>query len=212
MDDNFLQEAWSTCLKGVPSQSFEVVSAPLQAVDYFSVALSEEQYFRCWNTISKSKFVKPRELSSVYRLRTLKSHGQVEDIQLILPCTSSQRLQNACWRAWQKQRNKLPELDPAAINWHKENDITALYGPLMGDPEYAVDEDSSDNDDTDDDFSSSRFSSMSSSVSSVDFGKRPNLQPRHRRQRKQKQVSFSESVSRRDIVGDTIFDCTYSMV
>lgn len=44
------------------------------------------------------------------------------------------RLENASWRIWNKKRNNIPTLNPAELNWHKENDTTWLYGPLLTHP------------------------------------------------------------------------------
>ncbi|KAG7699243.1 hypothetical protein KL915_001535 [Ogataea haglerorum] len=131
MDDNFLQEyGHESCTKlpliPVLSSSFQTPLASLRAVDYFSAELSEDQYFRCWISITNNRFMKPYELSNFHSVRAAKPDSLVEDLQVFLPCTSSARLENACWRAWQKSRSRLPELNPAEINWHKENDITAL--------------------------------------------------------------------------------------
>ncbi|KAK8844076.1 hypothetical protein IAR55_006870 [Kwoniella newhampshirensis] len=40
------------------------------------------------------------------------------------------RLENASWRTWQKQRNKLKTISPETLNWLKDSDVTWLYGPL----------------------------------------------------------------------------------
>ncbi|KAG7891829.1 hypothetical protein KL925_001773 [Ogataea polymorpha] len=210
MDDNFLQEyGRESCTKlpliPVLSSSFHTPLASLRAVDYFSAELSEDQYFRCWISITNNRFMKPYELSNFHSVRAAKPDSLVEDLQVFLPCTSSARLENACWRAWQKSRNRLPELDPAEINWHKENDITALYGPVLEcslRPHLA--EPSSDELSDDELFSCSSGSSLTS-VSSL---------PTRGRQRickRPKRVSFCDQIARRDIVGDAVFDCTYAM-
>ncbi|CUA70701.1 putative protein C227,15 [Schizosaccharomyces pombe 972h-] [Rhizoctonia solani] len=40
------------------------------------------------------------------------------------------RLENASWRTWWKQRNKLRTVSPETLNWLKDSDVTWLYGPL----------------------------------------------------------------------------------
>ncbi|GAA99265.1 hypothetical protein E5Q_05959 [Mixia osmundae IAM 14324] len=40
------------------------------------------------------------------------------------------RLENASWRTWAKQRNKLKTISPETLNWLKDSDVTWLYGPL----------------------------------------------------------------------------------
>lgn len=40
------------------------------------------------------------------------------------------RLENASWRTWNKQRNKLRTISPETLNWLKDSDVTWLYGPL----------------------------------------------------------------------------------
>lgn len=104
---------------------------PPMAVDYFSHALTPNQYRNCWREISNNKFMKPFELSNVDSILKLKVSQPIDDLMMFLPTTSRARLENACWRAWYKEINNLKELDPAKINWFKENDITVLYGPLI---------------------------------------------------------------------------------
>ncbi|CAG8587176.1 473_t:CDS:2, partial [Acaulospora colombiana] len=40
------------------------------------------------------------------------------------------RLENASWRTWAKQKYKLKTVNPELLNWHKDSDVTWLYGPL----------------------------------------------------------------------------------
>ncbi|ORX93263.1 hypothetical protein K493DRAFT_316114 [Basidiobolus meristosporus CBS 931.73] len=40
------------------------------------------------------------------------------------------RLENACWRSWAKQTNRLETVTPESLNWMKDSDITWLYGPF----------------------------------------------------------------------------------
>lgn len=58
---------------------------------------------------------------------TIKSHQ--DDICLTIPSTISRRLENICWRRWNKQLHGLGEVTPASIDWNKNQDITWLYGP-----------------------------------------------------------------------------------
>lgn len=63
---------------------------------------------------------------------TIKSHQ--DDICLTIPSTISRRLENICWRRWNKQLRGLGEVSPASINWNKNQDITWLYGPKFTEP------------------------------------------------------------------------------
>lgn len=63
---------------------------------------------------------------------TIKSHQ--DDICLTIPSTISRRLENICWRRWNKQLHLLNEISPAHINWNKTQDITWLYGPKYTEP------------------------------------------------------------------------------
>lgn len=63
---------------------------------------------------------------------TIKSHQ--DDICLTIPLTISRRLENICWRRWNKQLHQLQEISPARINWNKTQDITWLYGPKYNTP------------------------------------------------------------------------------
>ncbi|ODV87343.1 hypothetical protein CANARDRAFT_5887 [[Candida] arabinofermentans NRRL YB-2248] len=136
LDDNFLDVTASDSFTKLPlissnhKNNISDISPPT-AVDYFSHKLTDEQYFRCWRSITNNKLMKPYELSNIYNLRSFEYSNRVEDLMLFLPCTSTSRLENACWRAWKKNRDNIPEIDPSQINWHKENDITVLYGPLI---------------------------------------------------------------------------------
>lgn len=47
----------------------------------------------------------------------------------------SKRLENICWRRWCRDTNLLSVIPPSRINWRKEEDITALYGPKFGETE-----------------------------------------------------------------------------
>lgn len=63
---------------------------------------------------------------------SIKSHQ--DDICLTIPSTISRRLENICWRRWNKQLHQLREVSPACINWNKTQDITWLYGPKYTEP------------------------------------------------------------------------------
>lgn len=79
--------------------------------------------------------------------------------------------------------NKLKELDPAKINWFKENDVTVLYGPLIIEDEDAIkrretiveseDDEDEDNEEEDDELFNrrNRLSSQSSYSSQGSDGK-----------------------------------------
>lgn len=108
-----------------------VSTTPPQAVDYFSYELTSTQYHSCWKNIANNQFMKQCELSNIDNISKLKKVQPMDDLMTFLPTTSRARLENACWRAWGKNMNKLKELDPAKINWFKENDVTVLYGPLI---------------------------------------------------------------------------------
>ncbi|ODV95795.1 hypothetical protein PACTADRAFT_49242 [Pachysolen tannophilus NRRL Y-2460] len=104
-------------------------------VDYFSFDLTEQQLYKCWRIIHRSN-----SMTDIKRLNKLDNdkynlYNRVEDIMLLIPSTSTKRLENASWRAWTKSKFHLKELDPASLNWCKENDITWLYGPLINDDE-----------------------------------------------------------------------------
>ncbi|GME69724.1 unnamed protein product [[Candida] boidinii] len=139
LDDNFICQSRSDPFNKLPFVFNDdminySVNVP-RTVDYFSYDLTEDQLFRCWRAVHLNNFMKPYELTNICSLRNLNqfdySFNRVEDIMLLLPCTSSIRLENASWRGWMKKMKKIPELEPTKINWHKENDITWLYGPLI---------------------------------------------------------------------------------
>lgn len=87
-------------------------------IDYMSpVAIDDYHLYQCW-----------RQNNSL----SIKSHQ--DDICLIIPSTILKRLENVCWRRWCKNMRSLKELDPIAINWYKDQDITWLYGPKFTGP------------------------------------------------------------------------------
>lgn len=48
------------------------------------------------------------------------------------------RLHNICWRRIFKNHKNIPELNPLAINWDKNSDITWLFGPKIEQPASSV--------------------------------------------------------------------------
>lgn len=97
---------WETQLPITESDVF-VDKAPLPShcVDYLTHDWEDEDLARSWRAVSRQK-------SGV----------------------NCARLENASWRIWAKRRNNIPTLNPAELNWHKDNDTTWLYGPLLTHP------------------------------------------------------------------------------
>ncbi|VEU21611.1 DEKNAAC102289 [Brettanomyces naardenensis] len=120
MDTSFLQDACSnsfTILQAISGSDSQLFRAdPPQAVDYLSSNLQGEEYFSCWKAVANNHH-----------------YPTADDVTRLMPSTSSERLENACWRAWYKSLRHLKELDPAEINWYKVNDVTCLYGPVITD-------------------------------------------------------------------------------
>ena len=94
-----------------------LVNAPRGQVDYLSHDWQEEDVWRSWRNMTRQK----------------------NEIQ------NGLRLENASWRTWWKQRNKLKTVSPETLNWSvpllslsvcllffrlKDSDVTWLYGPL----------------------------------------------------------------------------------
>lgn len=75
---------------------------PSMCVDYLSHNWSEEDVWASWRSMTRHK------------------HEIANGV----------RLENASWRTWQKQRNKLKTISPETLNWLKDSDVTWLYGPL----------------------------------------------------------------------------------
>ncbi|TIA85755.1 hypothetical protein E3P99_03902 [Wallemia hederae] len=75
---------------------------PSICVDYLSHEWDEEDVWTSWRSMTKHK----------------------NDI------ANGVRLENASWRTWWKQRNKLKTISPETLNWLKDSDVTWLYGPL----------------------------------------------------------------------------------
>ncbi|KAJ8591832.1 hypothetical protein M405DRAFT_813731 [Rhizopogon salebrosus TDB-379] len=79
-----------------------VSDLPRGQVDYLSHEWREEDVWRSWRSMTRLK----NEI------------------------TNGIRLENASWRTWWKQRNKLSTVSPETLNWLKDSDVTWLYGPL----------------------------------------------------------------------------------
>lgn len=77
--------------------------APAHCVDYLTHNWTDEDLASSWRVVSR--------------------HSNVS--------SNCSRLENASWRIWAKRRNNIPTLNPAELNWHKDNDTSWLYGPLL---------------------------------------------------------------------------------
>ncbi|KAH8110827.1 hypothetical protein DFH11DRAFT_1513861 [Phellopilus nigrolimitatus] len=88
---------------GMPDDA-AVQPLPRGQVDYLSHDWAEEDVWRSWRNMTKQK----NEIAN------------------------GVRLENASWRTWWKQRNKLKTVSPETLNWCalKDSDVTWLYGPL----------------------------------------------------------------------------------
>ncbi|KAK0188630.1 hypothetical protein F5146DRAFT_932904 [Armillaria mellea] len=75
---------------------------PRGQVDYLSHDWQEEDVWKSWRNMTRQK----NEIAN------------------------GMRLENASWRTWWKQRNKLKTVSPETLNWLKDSDVTWLYGPL----------------------------------------------------------------------------------
>ncbi|KAF5316560.1 hypothetical protein D9619_006287 [Psilocybe cf. subviscida] len=85
----------------VPDDS-ALVTLPRGQVDYLSHEWQEEDVWRSWRNMTRQKNA----------------------------IANGARLENASWRTWWKQRNKLKTVSPETLNWLKDSDVTWLYGPL----------------------------------------------------------------------------------
>ncbi|ORY28823.1 hypothetical protein BCR39DRAFT_505766 [Naematelia encephala] len=85
-----------------PSVEDIQVRRPSICVDYLSHNWEEEDVWASWRSMTRHK------------------HEIANGV----------RLENASWRTWQKQRNKLKTISPETLNWLKDSDVTWLYGPL----------------------------------------------------------------------------------
>ncbi|KAK6967112.1 DUF1752 domain-containing protein [Favolaschia claudopus] len=84
-----------------------VVNVSRGQVDYLSHEWAEEDVWRSWRNMTRQK----NEIAN------------------------GMRLENASWRTWWKQRNKLKTISPETLNWLKDSDVTWLYGPLHTAPD-----------------------------------------------------------------------------
>ncbi|EKM49016.1 uncharacterized protein PHACADRAFT_214539 [Phanerochaete carnosa HHB-10118-sp] len=85
----------------LPDDSSYSIQAEGQ-VDYLSHEWREEDVWRSWRSMTRQKNA----------------------------IANGMRLENASWRTWWKQRNKLKTISPETLNWLKDSDVTWLYGPL----------------------------------------------------------------------------------
>lgn len=79
-----------------------VTTLPTGQVDYLSHQWREEDVWSSWKNMTRQKNA----------------------------IANGSRLENASWRTWWKQRNKLKTISPETLNWLKDSDVTWLYGPL----------------------------------------------------------------------------------
>jgi hypothetical protein len=104
----------------VVPDDLSIITLPRGQVDYLSHNWQEEDVWRSWRNMTKQK----NEIAN------------------------GMRLENASWRTWWKQRNKLKTVTPETLNWYhplsslfslpyflpslrlKDSDVTWLYGPL----------------------------------------------------------------------------------
>lgn len=137
MDSNFIDNACAndfTILPAISGSDAQLLHVkPPEAVDYLCHSLEAKQYCRCWKAVTNNHFMKPFDLCNLRNIRDANYFQPLDDVSLIMPSTSSIRLENACWRAWYKSLKHLKELNPDKINWYKINDVTCLYGPVISD-------------------------------------------------------------------------------
>ncbi|KAG8907681.1 hypothetical protein FRB99_002759 [Tulasnella sp. 403] len=86
----------------LPDDSDVQTRIPQICVDYLSHEWLEEDVWKSWRNMTRHK----NEVAN------------------------GVRLENASWRTWWKQRNKLKTVSPETLNWLKDSDVTWLYGPL----------------------------------------------------------------------------------
>ncbi|KAL4266502.1 Nitrogen regulatory protein areA GATA-like domain-containing protein [Pleurotus pulmonarius] len=91
----------SVSTNAIPDDS-SLSTLPTAQVDYLSHEWQEEDVWKSWRNMTKQK----KEIAN------------------------GVRLENASWRTWWKQRNKLKTVTPETLNWLKDSDVTWLYGPL----------------------------------------------------------------------------------
>lgn len=131
LDTDFLDSACAndfTILPAISDSDAQLLNLRMpEAVDYLSSTLESEQYFNCWKAITNNRFMKPYDLSNMRNLRDASYFEPVDDVTLLMPSTSSPRLENACWRAWYKSFRHLKELDRSTGNGSVPSDISELY-------------------------------------------------------------------------------------
>ena len=116
---NYLPVLLVSVTAGMPDDA-ALQPLPRGQVDYLSHDWAEEDVWRSWRSMTKQK----NEIAN------------------------GVRLENASWRTWMKQRNKLKTISPETLNWFvfasyllmctqanhihrlKDSDVTWLYGPL----------------------------------------------------------------------------------
>ncbi|CAN3352880.1 hypothetical protein DICA1_A02278 [Diutina catenulata] len=119
--------------------------------------------------------------------------------------TGDARLKNVCWRRTLKNLNKLPEINPFAINWDKQSDITWLYGPQMpSDDEDTMPAHTDECPDLETDQGS--LCSWSSYGSEDDDGMRKSSLKRPDAVAHPKRVSFDYKIASREIINGLAFD------
>ncbi|KAH9995443.1 hypothetical protein BJV74DRAFT_769784 [Russula compacta] len=91
----------SVTTNAIPDDS-SLSTQPRGQVDYLSHEWREEDVWCSWRNMTRQK----NEIAN------------------------GARLENASWRTWWKQRNKLKTISPETLNWLKDSDVTWLYGPL----------------------------------------------------------------------------------
>ncbi|KAJ3525643.1 hypothetical protein NM688_g8373 [Phlebia brevispora] len=98
---SYLPVLLSSVTNTVPDDS-ACETQPEGQVDYLSHNWREEDVWRSWRSMTRQKNA----------------------------IANGMRLENASWRTWWKQRNKLKTISPETLNWLKDSDVTWLYGPL----------------------------------------------------------------------------------
>ncbi|KAH8833192.1 hypothetical protein DL96DRAFT_1585157 [Flagelloscypha sp. PMI_526] len=99
---NYLPVLLASTTTNAISDDSSVSTLPRSQVDYLSHQWKEDDIAKSWRSMTRQK----------------------NDI------ANGPRLENASWRTWWKQRNKLKTVSPETLNWLKDSDVTWLYGPL----------------------------------------------------------------------------------
>ncbi|KAF1989712.1 hypothetical protein K402DRAFT_326531 [Aulographum hederae CBS 113979] len=95
-----------------PADDTEIKQQPSRHVDYLSHDWREEDIWASWKHIVANR--------GTYGSRS--------------------RFENASWRTWAKQKNRLKTVSPETLNWLKDCDVTWLYGPLQTASSYNLSE------------------------------------------------------------------------